>query len=177
MGRIEVEPLIKGEWWDEYWEQRSDGELYLAKTTAVLRNTKMDQALVAIAALLANQASFDGFLYHAQGRGNAGWGSSPPAVNTADTTLYDEIYRATPDSIIYLNSVGIPVSGPTNIIQVKTTYGLAAMAGETIREQAVFAGTATVTPNSGYIFNVIRHAPIAKTGAVQLVRYIKFTFS
>lgn len=177
MDHVEIVPFFRGEWWDEYWTVAPDGSLRCDHVTPVRRNTKMNASATLFAALAANDPGQSGILKHAQGRGDVGWGGTPPAVNPADTTLFDEIDRKTPDSIVYLDLFDVVVAGPTNIIRVRTTYGLADLAGEDLREQALFGGTATATIDSGIIINVIRHAPLFKSGAVQLVRNVKLTFS
>lgn len=169
---------IKGEWWDEVYKQDPEtGQLVLDYVTEVRTNTKMDAVAVLMAALMANDPTQGGILYHAQGRGDAGWGAVPPAVNTADTTLFDEAYRKVPDSIVFLDPSDVVVPGPTNVIRIRTVYGLAELAGETLREQALFGGDATATTDSGIIINTIRHDGIFKSGAVQLARNVKLTFS
>ena len=175
MSAIQVFPSIKGEWWDEYWERDSSGLLMPVHTSKVKPNTKMDDANILMAAVFAN--SLSGILQHAQGRGDAGWGGSPPAVSTSDTTLFDEADRNPPDSIVFLDAFDVVVAGPTNIIRVRTTYLEAELVGETLREQALFGGNATSTTDSGIIVNVIRHGPIFKSGDLALVRNIKLTFS
>jgi len=137
----------------------------------------MDSVAILFAALMANDPTQGGILYHAQGRGDAGWGATPPAINTADTTLFDEAGRNVPDSIVYLDPLDVVVAGPTNVIRVRTVYALADLAGETLREQALFGGSATAALDSGIIINGIRHDGIFKSGAIQLARVIKLTFS
>lgn len=169
---------IKGEWWDEIYEpDRQTGEMVLVHTTPIRTNTKMDSVAVLMAALMANDPAYGGILYHAQGRGDPGWGATPPAINTADTTLFDEAGRNPPSSILYLDPLDVVVVGPTNVIQVRTVYGLADLAGETLREQALFGGTATAAIDSGLIINGIRHDGIFKSGAIQLARNVKLTYS
>jgi len=167
---------IEGWWWDEFYV-RKNGKLVLDHVTDQRRNTRMDGAVTLMAALFANAAGISGVLYHAQGRGDAGWGASPPAVTTSDTTLFDEILRKLPDSVVFLDGSDNVVAGPTNIIRVRTTYIETEMAGETIREQALFGGDATALAGSGYIVNTIRADGIGKSGAVQLIRNIKLIFS
>jgi len=169
---------IKGEWWDEIYEPDPlTGEMVLVHTTPVRINTKMDSVAILMAALMANDPAHGGILYHAQGRGDGGWGPSPPAVNTADTTLFDEAGRNPPSSIVFLDPFDVVVAGPTNVIRVRTVYGLADLAGETLREQALFGGTATVAVDSGLIINVLRGPGIFKSGAIQLARNVKLTYS
>lgn len=174
---IEVKLSIKGEWWDEFWVRDSSGVLVPAYTSPVRKNAKMDGAGILMAALFANDVTQSGILQHAQGRGDAGWGATPPAVDVTDTTLFDEADRNVPDSIVFLDAFDVPVAGPTNIILIKTTYGEAELVGVTIREQALFGGTATATPDSGTIINAIRHDGLFKSGAFALIRNIKLTFS
>lgn len=175
--RIEFVLRVKGEWWDEFWEERN-GVLVKVHETEKRLNTQMNSfAQVMVAAFCQNDATIlGGFQYHAQGNGDAGWGATPPAVNTADTTLFAETLRKVPDSIDFLDLSDVPQVGRSPRVRVRTTYALAEMAGETIREQAVFGGDATAAAGSGLICNVIRHSGIFKSGAVQLIRNVKFTF-
>lgn len=177
MSSVVVKPTILGEWWDEIWEKDDQGVPQLTRVTNVRKNTKMDLSATLMAALFANTVGQSGILQHAQGRGDGGWGATPPAVSTSDTTLFDEIERNAPDSIVFLDAFDVVVPGPTNIIRVRTTYGETEMVGETIREQALFGGDATATADSGNIINVIRHAGLFKSGAFSLIRNIKLTFS
>ena len=170
-------PSIQGDWWDEVWKRDSQGVPYLERVTNVRKNTKMDVSAVLMAALMANDPGNAGILQHAQGRGTAGWGTTPPAVSTGDLTLFDEAGRLAPDSIVFLDAFDVPVAGPTNVILVKTTYDETELVGETLREQGLFGGTASATADSGIIINVIRHAPLFKSGAFSLIRNIKLTFS
>jgi len=177
MSENEIRPSIRGDWWDEIWERDAAGVPQLVRVTNVRKNTKMDLSATLMAALMANDVGNSGILQHAQGRGDGGWGVTPPAVTTSDTTLFDEAGRNPPDSIVFLDAFDIVVAGPTNIIRIRTTYGEAELVGETLREQGLFGGTASATANSGIIINVIRHAPLFKSGAFSLIRNIKLTFS
>ncbi len=177
MSDIQIVPSITGDWWDEFWEKDSSGVYKLVHTTKVMTNTKMDVSAILMAALFADDVTQSGILQHAQGRGDAGWGATPPAVDTTDTTLFDEAGRSAPDSIVFLDLFDVPVAGPTNIIKVSTTYDETELVGETLREQGLFGGTASAAADSGIIINVIRHAPFFKSGAFSLIRNIKLTFS
>jgi hypothetical protein len=176
--RDSVNIKIKGVWWDEWWEPNENGILVCTEITRRRSNTKMDNAALLVSALFAKESGIDGILQHAQGLGDGLWGGSPPAVTTSDTTLLDEVGRAAPDSIVFLTGPGGGVSGTrTTTIKISTTYGLGVLAGETLREQGLFGGDATNTPDSGIIIDVIRHGPIYKSGGASLVRNIELTFS
>ena len=124
MTNTRVVPTIKGEWWDEFWQKDAAGIPQMVRRTKVRKNTKMDSAAILMAALFANDVGHSGILQHAQGRGDAGWGGTPPAVTTSDTTLFDEAGRLAPDSIVFLDAFDVPVAGPTNIIKISTTSSL-----------------------------------------------------
>ena len=169
---------IVGEWWDELYSRRPDGSLQLDWKSPVRYNTKMDNAAILIAALLANDAGTSGLLFSAQGIGDAVWVEPTiPAVNTADTTLLSEAGRNPINSIVFLDGADLPTVTLTNKILVSTTFIEADLAGVTIREQALFGGDATATVDTGIILNVIRHDPLFKSGAAILTRNIKITFS
>lgn len=78
----------------------------------------------------------------------------------------------------YTGSV-TPLSPGTrsNTIQVRTTYDYTDLVGVTIREQGLFGGNATSTPNSGYMWNAIRQVARFKSGAVKLVRSVIISLS
>lgn len=168
---------VKGEWWDEVYEHLPDGTKRLVHTTEKRTNTKMDDVALVIAGLMAGDPAVGGIVQHAIGRGDPGWGAVPPAVNTADSVLFDEIVRNAPDSIVYLDGADLPTASRTNVIRVRTIFGPADAAGETIREQALFGGGATAVINTGDIINTIRHEGFVKSGAVSIARNIKLTYS
>jgi len=169
---------IKGEWWDEYYRpDPATGALILDHRTPVRHNDQMDASLVLISALLKGEAGYAGILYHCQGHGDNGWGAVPPAVDPTDSTLFDEFDRRSPDSVVFLDNLDVPTATPTTVLRISTTYALGDLAGETIREQALFGGNATLTLDSGQILNTIRHDAIVKSGALVLTRRIKLTLS
>lgn len=172
---------IKGEWWDDFEEYDPNTGLLLRKwSTPPKTNIKMDRVAELMAALMANETVLisGGILQHAQGRGDGLWNEPTiPAVTTSDLTLVDEAGRKVPSSIVFLDLTDTPVAVVTNKIRISTTLLTTDLVGVTIREQALFGGDATVTIDSGFIINVIRHAPIFKGGSSQLTRNIKLTFS
>ncbi len=113
MDRVHVGVKFTGEWWDEYWELR-DGVPVKVHTSEVLRNTQMDAfAEQLVPGLCSNEVGLVGFQYMAQGIGDPGWGPTPPAVTTSDPTLFNEIYRQVPDSIVYLDGSDVPTLSRT----------------------------------------------------------------
>ncbi len=172
---------VKGEWWDDFEEYDPHTGLLLRKwSTLPKTNVKMDKVAELMAALMANEAVLisGGILQHAQGRGDGLWNEPTiPAVTTSDLTLVDEAGRKVPSSIVFLDLTDTPVAVVTSKIRISTTLLTTDLVGVTIREQALFGGDATATIDSGFIINVIRHAPIFKSGAAQLTRNIKLTFS
>lgn len=169
---------LVGEWWDDYrYIDPHTGQVTKEYSTPVKRNVKMDGALLLIAALLKGEAGISGLLYHAQGRGDGAWTDPPPAVSTSDTTLLDEAGRKTPTSIVFLDGADMPTATITNVLRVSTTLLTSDLVGETLREQALFGGDATAAVDTGIILNLIRHAPIFKSGAFELTRNIKLTLT
>lgn len=176
-GQFTIKPRFKGLWWDEHWVKDSTGIYRRVFESTPQPNTQMDVSIVLTAALFGNAAGHSGILQHAQGRGDPGWGVTPPVISTSDTTLFDELGRRAPDSILFLDPFDVVVAGPTNKFRVTTTYLEADFAGETIREQALFGGDATSTIDSGFMVNGIRHSPKFKGSDFQLIRKIVLEFS
>lgn len=67
-------------------------------------------------------------------------------------------------------------SSITNQILCETPFYMGDCTG-TIREQAIFGGTATSVTNSGIMCNVIRHDPIVKDEFTTIIRRIRFEFT
>ena len=172
---------IKGEWWDDWEEYNPDTGLLLRKwSTEPQSNVRMDKVIELMAALMKNETVLisGGILQHAQGRGDGLWVEPTiPAVNTADLTLLDEAGRKAPTAIVFLDGADLPTGVVTEKIRISTTYLTTDLVGETLREQALFGGDATAAVDSGFIINTIRHGAIFKSGAAQLTRNIKLTFS
>lgn len=117
-----------------------------------------------------------GIKYWAVGQGASSWDSNMPNPTLSEIKLTSEIGRVAISSsdITFLNSNGTTSSTPTNIIQVKHTFGTDDCNG-TWREFGIFGGTATATANSGIMMNKRHHAVITKTSDMTIERVMKFT--
>ena len=94
------------------------------------------------------------------------------------TRLTAEIGRvAIPASeITFLDSNYNEVSNPTNIIQIKHTFGVSDCNG-TWREFGIFGGNATATTNSGLLINKRHHSVLTKTSEMTVERTMRFTLN
>jgi len=128
--------------------------------------------------LLKKQVSYTGIQYWAVGSGNASWDSSMPTPDVNATQLTAELGRlAIPASeITFLDSNYEETSTPTNIIQVKHTFGTTDCNG-TWREFGLFGGNATANANSGIMINKRHHAVLTKTSEMTVERTMRFTLS
>jgi len=91
---------------EDIFKRLPDGREVLLERRPWRRNKIVDSAGQLLAGLLANYVGFTGgILYHAIGQGNAGWGVSPPDPGDGDTTLYDEVFRKQPATIVFVQEV------------------------------------------------------------------------
>lgn len=174
---------VEGWFWDEVYEKHPvTGKDVLVEKTAMEHNLQMLASLTLLAGLLLNDSGFTGgILKHAQGTGNPSWDSGPiPAPADTDTQLVAEAGRKTPDSIVYVDPGTFVVQAPgvrTRAVKVTTTFDYGDLVGITIREQALFGGTATGAANSGLCFNQIRQAGRFKSGSIRLIRNVILVLS
>ena len=80
------------------------------------------------------------------------------------------------NDISFLNANYRAVSTPTNILQIKHTFGSADCNG-TWREFALFGGNASSAINSGIMINKRHHAIITKTSDMTVERTMRFTLN
>lgn len=100
-----------------------------AKTGAVQlewerRNLVVRDASILIARVVKdNQEPPFGAYVLAVGSGDSGWDPmSPPAATDTQRALYSEITRKTFSTTQFIDSGGVPVSYPTNVVDFTTTY-------------------------------------------------------
>lgn len=168
---------------DIYKKDKNDNEyLYETKIQDIkikifTQNLVVNSVRSLLAGLLANESSFTGgILYHALGHGDSSWDTSVPDPNSGDTSLYDEHFRKTPDSITYLDGSNnvVPWSISVSKIEITTTFDYTdSGANGSIREQGLFGGNATVTLDSGVMVNALRHVEIYKDATIKIVRRIR----
>jgi len=166
---------VKGTWRDIIRKKLPDGTIVETRTDWK-DNLIVENFGVLVAALLANSGLITGgALYHAVGRANsANDPAAPDPGLITDTTLEDEIFRKAIDSIKFLDPSDNPVVGPTNKIELETTFEFGEVPpGNYIREQGLFGGTATATADSGLMIDTIKHIPIWKDPSIELVRRIR----
>ena len=171
---------IEGIFWDEVYTQDKNGKDILITRTEKKKNKILIGMAKVIAGLLANEATFlGGILYSAQGAGDVGWDAGgPPAPVWTQIKLVDELFRKVPDSIAYVDVDGNPVGYISNYLLVKTIleYAETALNDKYIREQGLFGGDATITKDSGYLLDTLRHLKIWKDASIKIIRYIQLGF-
>lgn len=141
-------------------------------------NLVVNSFLRLVMCLLKNQTGYSGIQYWAVGSGASSWDSETPAPDVNATRLTAEIGRvAIPASeITFLDSNYNEVSNPTNIIQIKHTFGVSDCNG-TWREFGIFGGNATATTNSGLLINKRHHSVLTKTSEMTVERTMRFTLN
>ncbi len=108
---------------DVFFELR-DGATGELQETRTLRNLVVLDASILIARLVKdNQEPPFGAYVLAVGTGDVGWNPmSPPAPTNTQRALYAEITRKTFADTQYINSGGLPVAIPTNVVDFTTTF-------------------------------------------------------
>lgn len=131
-----------------------------------------------VMAMLKGNMGYNGIQYWAVGSGQQSWDNSPiePEINASRLTA--EIGRvAIPSSeITFLDATGATSNTPTNIIQIKHTFGPNDCNGKW-REFGLFGGNSASAPNSGVMINKKHHSVITKTAEMSIERTMKFTLS
>lgn len=140
-------------------------------------NIVVANASVVIAALIAGATGYAGAVIWAVGSGNSAWDATPVNPANTDSVLVAEVYRkAIPNgSIVFTDVNGNVVAGPTNNIQIQLTFG-ATEANFSLREFAIYGGTATTAAGSGLMINHKIHPVISKTNLLSLQRTLRMTF-
>lgn len=129
-------------------------------------------------ALLKGQDGLDGIQYWAIGQGESSWDSNLPNPEINATQLTSEIGRVaiTASEIKFLNADFTESTNPTNILQIKHTFGANDCNGKW-REFGIFGGNAESSANSGIMINKRHHALITKTSDMTIERTMRFTLS
>lgn len=129
-------------------------------------------------ALLKNQSGYNGVQYWAIGTGATSWDTTTPDPVSTETRLTSEIGRVaiSASDMSFLNSDFSVSATPTNILQIKHTFGANDCNGKW-REFGIFGGNATATKNSGIMINKRHHAVITKTSDMTIERTMRFTLN
>ena len=140
-------------------------------------NQVQDSALKIIAERvgdLSAQQAFEDYLpikYMALGTGT----STAQAYDAE--TLETEVERVEADGLVnFIDNGGAVSSTPTNKIAVTVNINAGQANGHTLTEFGLVGGDATDVVNTGYLFNWVRHTPIAKTPLVTIERVVEITF-
>ena len=177
--KVRTQVAILGEFWDTIIKKDPDGKEVIVEVREWKKNLIVNTIGPLLAALMANESVqiSGGIQWHAIGHGDASWDLGLPPANAADTTLYDEHYRKIPDSIVYLNDLNVVTPTMTHKIEITTTYDFSDSGADgSIREQGLFGGNATVSTDSGYMIDVIRHVEIFKDPTIKIIRKIRLSF-
>lgn len=171
-----------GYWRDEVYKLIDGKEVKVDEDKDWNKNKITINMTLLLAGLMKNEITFTGgILQHAQGTGLPAWDVTLPTPLFSQTQLVNEYYRKAPDSISYVDSMGVPVLVITNSILIRTTLDFNEAnggdnLGRFIREQGLFGGTATPTLNSGYMADAINHKARFKDSTVKIIRFIRFIF-
>lgn len=131
-----------------------------------------------VCSLLKLDTAYAGITYLAVGEGVVGWDSEPPTIDYEQADLTTEIYRKAilPASMIYVDpDTGDPSGTPTSRLEISCVL----LPGEgtgTLREFALFGGTATGAADSGEMLNHVVHAKIEKVAGMRIERTIWLEF-
>jgi hypothetical protein len=100
-----------------------------AKTKRVQRHQEFHNLIVRDASILVarlmkdNQEPPKAAYVLAVGTGDSGWNPmSPPAPTNTQRALYSELTRKTFSSTEFIDSTGVPVARPTNVVDFTTTF-------------------------------------------------------
>ena len=141
-------------------------------------NLVVNSFLNLVMCLLKQQSGYAGIQYWAVGSGADTWDITMPTPSLDSTKLTSEIGRVAilPSEVSFLNNSHQEVSTPTNILQIKHTFGANECNG-VWREFGIFGGNATNEANSGVMINRRHHAVITKTEEMTIERTMRFTLS
>lgn len=128
--------------------------------------------------LLKGQPGFSGIGYWAVGSGESSWDTNLPDPEINATVLTAEIGRVKiqPSEITFLDANYNPSTNPTNILQIKHTFGINDCNG-VWREFGIFGGQASATANTGLMINKKHHKIITKTSDMTIERTMRFTLN
>ncbi len=132
---------------------------------------------ILMASWAKGESGYDRINYLAIGSGEVSWDTTPPTQSYDQAALTTEFYRkAIPiGNIEYLDALDVVTLTPTKKIQVSLTL-LAGEATGTLREFALFGGTADGTQDSGEIINWIVHPKIIKDALTVINRKVRLEF-
>lgn len=120
--------------------------------------------------------STGGLQYLAVGTGyGTGTPANPQSEDASYTDLRTELARKQITSVAYLDTNGNVVAGPTNRLQITTTFDEADANGSLV-EMGFFGGNATATLGSGYMFNYKVFPVITKDSSVKMTIIWDITF-
>jgi len=128
------------------------------------RNLVVLDASILIARLMKNNVEPPHGIYAlAVGTGNIGWNPmSPPAATNTQRSLWSEIARKTFANTQFINTGGLPVAIPTNVVDFTTTFAEAEAVGA-LDEMGLLGGNISTNisqrnpvlpPNGAYDPNV-----------------------
>ncbi len=141
-------------------------------------NLVVNSFLNLVMCLLKQQSGYKGVQYWAVGSGAEAWDNNMPTPELNATRLTAELGRVpiSANDLAFLDADYNVVSTPTNILQIKHTFGSADCNG-VWREFGIFGGNATANANSGIMINKRHHKIITKTEEMTVERIMRFTLS
>ena len=141
-------------------------------------NLVVNSFLKMVMALCKGQAGYVGLQYWAVGSGATSWDTSMPDPEINASRLTAEIGRVpiSASEITFLNADLSVSSVPTNILQIKHTFGPSDCNGKW-REFGLFGGNATGSANTGIMVNKRHHCLITKTSEMSIERTMRFTLN
>ena len=141
-------------------------------------NLVVNSFLKLVMALCKGQSRYGGISYWAIGSGATSWDTSMPDPEINASRLTAEIGRVpiSASDIKFLTADLVETSSPTNILQIKHTFGPSDCNGKW-REFGLFGGNASGTANSGIMINKRHHSVITKTNEMSIERTMTFTLN
>lgn len=141
-------------------------------------NLVVNSFLKLVMALCKGQSGYGGISYWAIGSGATSWDTSMPDPEINSSRLTAEIGRVpiSASDIKFLTVDLVETSSPTNILQIKHTFGPSDCNGKW-REFGLFGGNASGTANSGIMINKRHHSVITKTNEMSIERTMTFTLN
>lgn len=141
-------------------------------------NLVVNSFLKLVMALCKGQSGYGGISYWAVGSGATSWDTSMPDPEINASRLTAEIGRVpiSASDIKFLTADLVETSSPTNILQIKHTFGPSDCNGKW-REFGLFGGNASGTANSGIMINKRHHSVITKTNEMSIERTMTFTLN
>lgn len=141
-------------------------------------NLVVNSFLKLVMALCKGQSGYGGLQYWAVGSGATAWDTSMPDPEINASRLTAEIGRVAISAadITFLNADLSVSSTPTNILQIRHTFGPSDCNGKW-REFGLFGGNATGSANTGIMVNKRHHGLITKTSEMSIERTMRFTLN